>query len=273
MKVGIIGTGNMGTILTEAFIEGNVFEQNNLMITNRNINKALALQTKYNNLNIVTKNDDMLQAKLIFLCVKPMEIYPLIKSLQHKLTRDHCLVSITSPITVTELEKVVNCSIARVIPSITNRALCGATLITFGENCTNYWQQQLIKTFSQISRPIEIEENITRISSDIVSCGPAFYSYITERFIKAAIQKTEISEEKATMMVTEMLIGLGKLLEEGHYTLSLLREKVCVKGGITGEGIEVLEQQLGNVFENVFEATNYKFEEDKKQLKQQFNSY
>jgi competence protein ComER len=53
--------------------------------------------------------------------------------------------------------------------------------------------------------------------------------------------------------------------------LPTLQEKVCVKGGITGEGIKVLEAELGDVFEHLFQATHRKFEEDLALILQQFS--
>jgi competence protein ComER len=53
--------------------------------------------------------------------------------------------------------------------------------------------------------------------------------------------------------------------------LPTLQEKVCVKGGITGEGIKVLEAEIGNVFEHLFQATHKKFDEDLAHIEQQFS--
>ena len=75
---------------------------------------------------------------------------------------------------------------------------------------------------------------------------------------------------KATILASEMLIGLGELLRKGYYTLPTLQEKVCVKGGITGEGIKVLEKELGNIFEHLFQATHLKFEDDLADIKKQY---
>lgn len=71
-------------------------------------------------------------------------------------------------------------------------------------------------------------------------------------------------------LASEMLIGLGELLRKRHYSLQTLQEKVCVKGGITGEGIKVLENELGEVFEHLFQATHVKFEEDLKKINRQY---
>lgn len=81
------------------------------------------------------------------------------------------------------------------------------------------------------------------------------------------MDETEIDTETATKLASEMLIGLGELLKKGYYTLPTLQEKVCVKGGITGEGINVLERQLGDTFNQLFQATQAKYEDDKQSLK------
>jgi competence protein ComER len=49
-------------------------------------------------------------------------------------------------------------------------------------------------------------------------------------------------------------------------------EKVIVKGGITGVGINVLEDEIGEVFEHVFQATHEKFKEDLEKVKLQLSN-
>lgn len=47
MKIGIIGTGNMGTILVEALIDGKAVSPSSMVITNRSKTKAMLLKDKY----------------------------------------------------------------------------------------------------------------------------------------------------------------------------------------------------------------------------------
>ena len=271
MITGIIGTGNMGTILTQSLIGSSVVAANDLIITNRTIHKAECLAAEFPGIHVSHSSIDLVkQADLIFLCVKPHEMFPLLEVLEPHLTSDKCIVSITSPISIRQLEATLSCSCARFIPSITNRALSGATLLTFGDACSTYWQNCLQHLASAISKPLEIANQYTRVSSDIVSCGPAFFSYIARQFAEAAVDYTGISEEEAVQLTESMLIGLGELLRQQHYSLLALQEKVCVKGGITGEGIKVLENELGDVFKHVFQATHQKFKEDLKGIENQF---
>jgi competence protein ComER len=272
VNVGIIGTGNMGTILAESFIESHAVTPSNLYITNRTIAKAEKIKDIYPSVHILNSAEEIVnQSELIFICIKPLDIYPLLASLSTKITRDKCIVSITSPISVKQLESIVDCNVARAIPSITNRALSGVSLLSFGENCSSFFQERLTQLFSSISSPITIEDNITRVASDIVSCGPAFFSFLVQRFIDSAVHETETSPETATELSSGMLIGLGKLLEKGTFTLPTLQEKVCVKGGVTGEGIKVLEAELGDIFNHVFQSTPAKYYEDIREVSEQFD--
>lgn len=96
-------------------------------------------------------------------------------------------------------------------------------------------------------------------------------SYLVQRFIDAAVEETDITKEEAVIMSTEMLVGLGKLLETGRYTLPALQEKVCVKGGVTGEGLKALESGVQDMFNRVFQRTHDKYDEDISLVKKQFH--
>ena len=67
-----------------------------------------------------------------------------------------------------------------------------------------------------------------------------------------ACESTEIDRDTATILTEKMLIGLGDLLSKGNYTLPSLQEKVCVKGGITGEGIKVMSLNIEETFATCF---------------------
>ncbi|MBB5354553.1 competence protein ComER [Anoxybacillus mongoliensis] len=273
MNIGFIGTGNMGTILIESFINGNAVKPEQLFITNRTLEKAYNIQKRYPDVHVMATNEEVAKhATILFICTKPLHMPAVLKKLRPHLTDHHCVVSITSPISIQQLESLVPCHVVRAIPSITNRALAGSTLITVSERCTEADRATIEQLFRSISRPIYIDEPITRIASDLTSCGPAFFSYLIQKFIDAAVQQTSITKEQATTLATDMIIGLGALLEQQLYTLPTLQEKVCVKGGITGAGIEVLEKEVGDLFVHVFQKTHEKFYEETEKVRQQIDN-
>ncbi|MFD0048271.1 late competence protein ComER [Actinomycetes bacterium NPDC127524] len=269
MKIGFIGTGNMGTILIEAFLGAGAVRPEEITVTNRTLSKAYTLQERCGAISVAeTAEETARRADLIFLCVKPLQFAEVIAKIKPAVTQEQCVVSITSPISVAQLESQLNCHCARFIPSITNRALSGVSLLTFGESCSREWQEKISDLAKSISAPVSIPNEITRAASDIVSCGPAFFSFLARAFIDGACQATKIDEATATILTQNMLAGLGELLSQEIYSLPALQEKVCVKGGITGEGIKVLEGAIGDMFPRLFEATQAKFEEDLEQIEE-----
>ncbi|MGE6375441.1 late competence protein ComER [Peribacillus muralis] len=270
-KIGVIGTGNMGTILIEAWLEAKILNPADLIITNRTLSKALTLKEKHPDIEVAESAAEIAQqADYVFICVKPLQIDSLLTDIKHHINKEQLVISITSPLSVAQLESAVKAPCARFIPSITNRVGSGVSLLSFGEGCSKEAQTALHELASAISAPVVIENDITRVASDIVSCGPAFFSYLAQVFIDAACQTTKIDKETATTLTENMLIGLGELLGKGVYTLPALQEKVCVKGGITGEGIKVLEAETGEMFHHLFQATHEKFAEDLHEVEKQF---
>jgi len=272
MDIGVIGTGNMGSMLIEALIETKAVTPAQFRITNRTPEKAAKLANKYPGMQVKNIENTILESDLILLCVKPLEMHGILEKAGGAFRNDQCLVSITSPVTVGQLATMVPCSCARAIPSITNRAAAGAVLLTFGSQCTSEWQGKLKTLFSNISTPVEVDQQITRVASDLVSCGPAFFSFLAQKMIEGAVNKTKIDSDTACILTAEMLIGLGELLKQQIYTLPALQKKVTVKGGITGEGLKVLEKGTDGLFEKLFEATHEKFKEDTDAVAGQFGT-
>ncbi|RYL91557.1 late competence protein ComER [Sporolactobacillus sp. THM7-4] len=263
MKIGVIGTGTMGSLIIEALIKSKSVKPSHIWMTNRTEEKARNLANAYPGLTVCpTPHEVIKHAAIVFLCIKPLQFFPLLQSVQNTWRPDQLAVSITSPITLTQLEKMISCSVTRVVPSIVNQALAGSTLVTFGTSMNDRQKTKIWTLLENFSHPVEISEKNIRVASDLSSCGPAFLSFLLEKMIEGAVRSTPISEDDATELVTQMVIGFGKLLEDQTFTLTELREKVTVKGGVTGVGLNVLKTGYGGVFEHLFEETRKKFIED-----------
>lgn len=207
------------------------------------------------------------EAKVLVLCVKPLEYGEVLEQLQPALTPEHLMIVITSSVKLELLESQLPSPVARVVPSITNAAKSGVSLCEFGSRIEDRHRRLVFSLFSPISQPVEIVPSFLRISSDLASCGPAFLSYILAQMIEEAATETGISRQTATFLVSQMLIGVGQLLQKNLFNLSSLQERVCVPNGITGEGLSVLEERIPGVFAEVFRRTQAKFSEDQELVK------
>ncbi|GIP35882.1 late competence protein ComER [Paenibacillus sp. J2TS4] len=263
MNTGFIGTGSMGSLLIEAFLHSGALLPQEIVACNRTPSKAEQLAERYRGLRAVRSNKEVvLESELIFLCVKPLEYSKVIDEIKDFVDPSQIIVSITSPVMIQQLEQQLHGQIAKVIPSITNYKLGGALLCMYGSRLQADNREALTSLLAEIGEPIEIEEKLVRVCSDISSCGPAFLAYFLEHFIRAAVEETGIPQQQASALAVQMLVGTGKLLVDGDFTPESLRQRVSVPGGITAEGLQLMEKELNDVFNQLFRITHAKYDED-----------
>jgi competence protein ComER len=263
MNVGFIGTGSMGTILIESLIRSGALNPEQITAANRTAEKVLYLAEKYSGLKAARSNIEVvLEADLIFICVKPSEYKKVLDEIRKVTLPAQIIVSITSPVQIRHLEEQLNCKIAKVIPSITNFMLGGAALCMYGERMEDCDRLMLEELLSHISEPIRIVEKHTRVTSDISSCGPAFFAFLVQKFVDAAVAETGIPYEEAARLASHMLKGTGLLLTDGGFTPESLQKRVAVPGGITAEGLKLMEHELDGMFNRLIRITHAKYNED-----------
>jgi competence protein ComER len=271
MRVGFIGTGSMGSVLIEAFIQSGALNPEQIIITNRTIAKAEHLAAAYPGLRVSLSNADAAhQCDILFVCVKPLEYTSVLQDIKNTIDPAQILVSITSPVLIRHLEEKIPCKIAKIIPSITNYVSSGASLCMYSTRMSDTDIELLENLFAYISAPIRVSEEHTRISSDLTSCGPAFLSFFLQKFIEAAVEETGISEAEATRLASEMLLGTGKLLTVGGFTPQSLQKQVAVPGGITAEGLRIMEKELCGMFNHLIRTTHAKYKEDLEKVEARF---
>jgi len=271
---GFIGTGSMGSTLIEAFIRSGALLPHEMIAANRTFAKAERLAYAHPGLRTVMSNQEAAAlSDLLFLCVKPSEFPRVIAEIAPYCREEQLIVSITSPVMLAQLEARLAGRIAKVIPSITNYVLSGAALCIYGERMREQDIALLESLLSQISRPQRVLEDFTRVSSDLSSCGPAFMAFLLGKLIDAAVRETGIPAAEAERMASEMLLGTGILLTAGGLSPGQLIERVAVPGGITEEGLNLLECELGDSFTRLIRITHRKYAEDVEKTESAFCAY
>lgn len=272
MKVGMIGTGSMGRTLIEAWIRAGVLQPEDLIISNRTRSKAELLAASYPGMQVAENNVRVVnKAQFLFLCIKPNDFPSVLSEIQHAVQPEHLVVSITSPVMIHDLERYLAGKVAKVIPSITHVALGGTSLLIPGSRLSAAEQQDLSRLFAAISTPLVIDEQYSRIASDLASCAPAFLANILEQIIDAAVEVTGLPQATAAQLVAQMVLGTGKLLTEEGFTLNHLQERVAVPGGITQEGLQLLSGEFAPLFDRLFRLTHTKYAQDVEQVRQSFS--
>ncbi|MFC5532074.1 late competence protein ComER [Cohnella yongneupensis] len=262
MRIGFIGAGSMGSLLMSAFIRVGALKPDQIVSSSRTLSKLSALAERYPGLQIASSNRQVaIGSDYILLCVKPMDYRCVIDEIAPVLTPNQIVISITSPVMLSQLEELLPCKVVKIIPSVVNGVGSGATLFMWGTRLNVEDRAELYQLFSTISQPIEIEEEEVRAASDLSSCGPAFLAYLLEEFIVAAVSMG-MDRQTATSLASEMMLGTARMLLEYPCTPSELQAKVSVPGGITEVALEVLRKTTRGAFMQVLNTTHEKFAED-----------
>lgn len=257
MKIGFVGMGNMGRMLVTALLRAGALDPASTIVSNRSREKLSQMASLFPRLTTTGRNDELAQgARVIFLCVKPGETKAALDEMHPYITSDHLLVIITNTIMIPALEEVTPARVAKVIPSIVQGVGAGASLLIFGGRCTLADRALLDRLLRAISLPVVIKESQARICSNLTSCGPAFLAYVYRALSTAARQyQPDLTPDLIDQLVRETIKATTQLIEQNGYAWADVIDRVSTPGGITAEGIKVLDEQMAGVWEQVMETT------------------
>ncbi|QSO54730.1 NAD(P)-binding domain-containing protein [Alicyclobacillus curvatus] len=255
MRIGIIGTGNIGGMLSKAFATARPEAQ--IIIHNRSRGKANQVAAGLANVDVASSPMEAAQGSdTIFLCTKSTDGWSVLDEVAPRLTRSQTLVTTISSIPMSEIEQITDASVAKVIPSILQSVQSGVILVTYGARMSQNARERLTQLLSSIAHPQAVSESQVRIYSDLSSCGPAFISEMLVHWADAAANTGNITTEDAQSMLVDTVIGLAHLFESGK-SLGEVITHVAVPGGVTETGILSLRQSAPQVFEQLHQATQH----------------
>ncbi|KPV45608.1 pyrroline-5-carboxylate reductase dimerization domain-containing protein [Alicyclobacillus ferrooxydans] len=256
MRIGIIGTGNIGGMLSKAFATAH--PDAHITIYNRTRSKADRVAEGLSNVQVALSAADVANASdTIFLCTKPADGWAVLDDIGPRLESTQTLVTTISSIPLSEIEHMTNASVAKVIPSIVQSVQSGVILVTCGPTIKQDARNRLYQLLTSIaSYPYEVTESQVRVCSDLCSCGPAFLSEMLVHWADAAAMTGQISADEAQLLLSNTVIGLANLLKSGK-TFAEVITHVAVPGGVTETGILALRQDTPAVFQNLHQATRH----------------
>ncbi len=255
-KVGFIGTGHLGSMLVHKFVETGAIKAEDIRVSNRSPEKAeqLAKQTGV----LTGDNREVAQnSNVIFLCVRPLDIKGLLNEIRELLTPEKLIVSVAVDFSLRQLQDLCRARAARAIPSIACENRNGVTLIALGDSATPLDRSLLFSMFGAIGDPVAVEEDHFEVLTDITSCGPGYIAALMREFALAASWRG-ISRDLTEELIKKTMLGTASLLEEMSF--EDLISCVATKGGITEEGVRVIDAEAPDMFCQLFQATRAKHE-------------
>lgn len=241
-KIVFIGAG----AITEAIISGMIQKQfiasDQIYVTNKSNHRRLQYLEEQYEIHITHDKQKMIKdADIILLTVKPNDVRSAIDSIKDFVHTNQLIVSVIAGVKTTEIEALLNLQIPviRAMPNTSASIGYSATAITKGQYATEQHIEMSTSLFNTIGITVVVDEEKMDIVTGISGSGPAYIYYLVEAMESVAVEN-HLDPEIASLLITQTIIGAGKMLEQSGESAKSLRKQVTSPGGTTEAGLKTL---------------------------------
>lgn len=254
----------MGSSLAAGLLESGTVPAENVVVANRSPEKAAIFAKRYPGVAVAEDNLRAAEGSdLLFVAVRTDQLLGVLREISTVQGGFHVAV-VNGAMPLPVLERICRRPVSRAIPSMTMELGRGVSLISHGPTVSPSQAIVLEEALGRASKVFVVPEDQMDAASDLTSCGPAFIAEMMRQFAEAGARQG-LDRKEAWEMVMETMQGTVLALSSGE-TVGSLKEKVATKGGITEQGLAVLEAELPAVFDKVMERTLAKHAEVRKRL-------
>ena len=194
---------------------------------------------------------------VVLLAVKPQnmdEVLPLMgKVISEKTLIISIAVGITSSLIVKNLG-IGKAAVVRAMPNTPALVGKGVTGIAKGEFATDAQLTIAKNLLEAVGQVVVVNEDQIDVVAAASGSGPAYYFYVTELLIEAAISHG-LTRDVAQVLVENTFVGSSALFENSDDDVVELRRKVTSPKGTTQAAIEFLESKdLKSIWQNALGA-------------------
>ena len=253
MKIGFIGTGNMGSSIIKGILSSKFEKSENINIFDLDKEKVNNLVKEYG-VNAVNSEKELAKnSDIIVLSVKPHIIPVVLKNLSENVKKDTIILTIAAGISISVIENALgeDKKVVRTMPNTPAQVLSGMTAVTFNKNIENSEKEIIFKLLNSFGKSVEIEEKLMHAYTGISGSLPAYVYMFMEALADGGVL-CGMPRNKAYEIVAQTVAGSAKMLLETGKHPGQLKDEVCSPAGTTIEAVRVLEN--GNFRGNVIEA-------------------
>lgn len=260
---GFLGYGNMGEAILSGLLENGVIEPGAVRVYDPLPARREAAAAR--GAVGVSSADELASAcDTLLLAVKPQSLNEALAPLAGIVFPSIRVISIMAGVSIAVLQKYFGprARILRVMPNTPALVGAGAAAMACSDTCG----PEDIEAGQAIFGAVGIVELVEESGIDAVTAlsgsGPAYFFYLAECMIKAAVAEG-LPEELAGRLAAQTLMGAGKLLVSTGKPPALLREQVTSKGGTT---FAALEAMRAHEFETIIGAAVHAAAERSREL-------
>lgn len=254
MNFGIIGYGNIGSLISDNLVDIGFLDKNKLNISTKTLSKLENLDSR---INVYENNIDLVKdSDIVFISVKSPNLIEVLDEIRPFLNDDSYIVHSSAGIIFDDIGHIDG-EVSCVIPSISsepnpNKQKTGISIFYHNSNVSKENQEKIEELFSRFSNVITTDnyEDLEALTIT-TSCMPAFIAFTTELFARQLSNSSNLEYDDIYNYLNETNYSTANLLNLKLFNSNDLINKVATKNGITQKGLDYLKEELPSIFNNL----------------------
>jgi pyrroline-5-carboxylate reductase len=270
-KTGFIGFGAMGSIMLKALLDAGTLSQEQVVVFTRTPEKIDDFNKKYPKVEIAKSLAELAsECERIFVCTGTAEVKGVLSELVNYMPKDVHLITITGTIEIKCLETIYTGKISKIIPTQIAEIGEGVTLVYHNKKVPLADKNFIHAAFGKIGQVKEMKESQLGLADELSGCAPAFYAAILNNFVEAVKKHGDLTLEEIQEIMVVTFYGTAKLFIDRKVGFTELITRVATPGGITEEGVKILDRELPAMFDEMLTVTLNKREKIKRRMREQY---
>lgn len=232
-QVAVIGAGVMGEALISALITYGI-SPSAITISEKREERALELIDRYKVIK-ATLSENIAKCDIILLVVKPQDMAAVLQELKSDIRPGCLVISFVAGKQIRGIADLIGTSanpVIRVMPNTPTLVGAGMAAISCCKLVTAEQREFALGFLSAVGKVIEVDETLQDAVTATSGSGPAYFFRFVEAMVEGAVA-LGLSQEDATTLTIQTIIGAAKLLDQSGDTPTTLREKVTSPNGTT----------------------------------------
>ncbi|WP_321420277.1 pyrroline-5-carboxylate reductase [uncultured Methanomethylovorans sp.] len=243
-KLGIIGTGKMGSALIKGICDSGIIAPSNIYASDvyeiglEKMRVELGINVSTDNIVTVSNSD------ILLLAVKPQILKTVLKPLKEQITSEKLVISIAAGVPLQEITKELSpgTKVIRVMPNIAATVSEAASAVCPGPTVSIDDAELALEIFRSVGSAIIVQEKLMDAVTGLSGSGPAYIFPVIEAMADGGVYEG-LDRESALILAAQTVLGAAKMALEFHAHPGELKDMVTSPAGTTIRGIRVLEER------------------------------
>ena len=229
MRISVIGAGVMGEALIAALLKAG-HAPGHVEVIEKRKERAEELAAKYS----IKIGTELGSSDVVLLVTKPQDLESVLADINGKVKDGALIVSFAAGKKIATISNGLSgkCPVVRVMPNTPTLVGKGAAGFSLGSGVTEHQKKFVIDFLTAAGVAVEVNETLQDAVTATSGSGPAYFFAFVESMVKGAVD-LGLTEEVATQLTVQTIIGAAELLATSGKSATTLRENVTSPNGTT----------------------------------------